>query len=162
MPPPNGMIEINRPRADVFNYATDPRVRPDWQDAVQEIEVETTLPYGRGSRVRERRQAQGRLPTYRWEVIEYEPPRRWSFHGIDGPVRAIATMTFTELGDAERTLVNFEIEKWLWPLNCHPCPSRCEERDSTRSRESETPGGSRDLAPQSVDTHAGCGTMGRS
>jgi len=110
VPPPNGMIEINRPRADVFNYATDPRVRPDWQDAVQEIEVETTLPYGRGSRVRERRQAQGRLPTYRWEVIEYEPPRRWSFHGIDGPVRAIATMTFTELGDAERTLVNFEID----------------------------------------------------
>jgi uncharacterized protein YndB with AHSA1/START domain len=109
MPPIRGSIEIRRSPEDVFNYIADATQRPQWQDAVEKIEVLRSTPEGVGTRVRETRRVQGRSITATWEVTEYEPARRFGFRGVDGPVRPVVSMTLTPLEDATRTQVEIEV-----------------------------------------------------
>ncbi len=105
-----GSVDIDRTPEDVFGYVADATRRPEWQDAVEKIEVRRSTPGGVGSRVRETRRVQGTSRTFTWEVTEYEPGRRYCFRGIDGPVRARVAVTLAPLDDGRRTRVHLEID----------------------------------------------------
>ena len=100
-----GSVRIRRTPEDVFDYIADPTRRPEWQDAVQRIVIESQSGDGRGTRVRETRRVQGRSMTSSWEVTDYEPGHRYGLHGVDGPVRPIVTMTLapTRMGRKRRS-----------------------------------------------------------
>lgn len=106
----SGEIDIGRGPAEVFSYVADPRRRPEWQDAVEKIEVETTANDGVGTRVRETRRVQNTSRTFTWEVTEYAPGRTWAFRGIEGPVRAVVSMSFAALQDGSSTRVHIDID----------------------------------------------------
>ena len=110
MSPIRGSVEIGRSAQDVFNYISDATQRPQWQHAVQRIQVERSTPVGVGSRVRETRRVQGRSITATWEVTDYEPGRRFSFRGVDGPVRPLVSMTLAPLEGGTRTQVEIEVD----------------------------------------------------
>jgi uncharacterized protein YndB with AHSA1/START domain len=105
-------VEIARSPQEVFEYSVDPDRRTEWQEAVQEISMQTPRPPAAGSRVREVRRVPGPggPRAFVWEITAYEPASRWSFRGLDGPVRPYGTMRFTPLDGGARTRVDFEID----------------------------------------------------
>lgn len=105
-----GSVQIHRTPEDVFDYIADPTRRPEWQDAVQRIEVEHRTGDGRGTRVRETRRVQGRSMTASWEVTDYDPGHRYGLHGVDGPIRPIVTITLSPHGGGVQTQVDIEID----------------------------------------------------
>ena len=44
------------------------------------------------------------------EINEYDPPRRWADRGIDGPVRAVVSVTVDPLDAATRSLVTIGLD----------------------------------------------------
>jgi uncharacterized protein YndB with AHSA1/START domain len=109
MPPITSSVEIRRSPQDVFRYVADPTARPEWQDALEHIEVVRTTPEGVGTRVRETRRIQGSSRTFTWEVTEYDPGRRYALCGIDGPVRARVLMDLTPVDEGAKTRVAIQI-----------------------------------------------------
>jgi uncharacterized protein YndB with AHSA1/START domain len=79
-------VQIQRPPEEVFPYVTDPSHFGEWQDGVVSGSSEGTP--GVGSRCIMRRKIGGSERTSTSEITEYDPPRRWAIHGIDGPIRA--------------------------------------------------------------------------
>jgi uncharacterized protein YndB with AHSA1/START domain len=105
----NTSVEIDRSPEDVFAYVADLSRHDEWQPQVQEITVQTEGPTRVGSRSRERRKPpHGPAMNATYEITEYEPPRRMSFRGVDGPVRVVGTATFEPSGDGVR--VDLEID----------------------------------------------------
>jgi uncharacterized protein YndB with AHSA1/START domain len=105
-----GSTDIARPPEDVYAYSVDPGRRKAWQASVEDIEQLSPGPLSAGTRVRERRVVGGRARTFVWEYTGLEPPRRWSFRGLDGPVRAEGTMRLTPRDDGAGTHVDFEFD----------------------------------------------------
>jgi uncharacterized protein YndB with AHSA1/START domain len=105
-----GSVRIRRTPEDVFDYVADPARRPEWQDAVQRIDIEHRTGEGRGTRVRETRRVQGRLMTASWEVTDYERGHRYGFRGVSGPVRPIVNMTLAPYDGGTQTQVEVEID----------------------------------------------------
>ena len=104
-------VEIDRRPEDVFAYATDPSRFTEWQEAVVRAELEGTGPQREGSRVSLTRRIGGkRKQTMTSELTEYEPPRRYAFRVVDGPVRALGKGRFEPLDDGSRTRFTFELD----------------------------------------------------
>jgi uncharacterized protein YndB with AHSA1/START domain len=103
-------IEIARSAEDVFEYSADPTHRSEWQDSVRDTEITTPGPVGMGTRVREIRAVTGGDRTVEWEYARFEAPSAWGFKGVNGPVRPVGVITFTELPGTESTRVDMEID----------------------------------------------------
>lgn len=78
-------LEIERPVEDVFAYLTDVARLPEWQASAESAEVEGEL--REGARIKEVRTFMGRRAASTLEVTEYDPPRRFSLHVVEGPIQ---------------------------------------------------------------------------
>jgi uncharacterized protein YndB with AHSA1/START domain len=76
---------IERPVEEVFDYLTDVARLPEWQDSAESVELDGEV--GVGARFREVRSFMGRRATSTLEVTEHDPPRRFSLHVVEGPIR---------------------------------------------------------------------------
>ena len=103
-------IEIQRRPEDVFSYLTDPSHLADWQEGVVTARLEGDGPLGQDSRVTQTRRIGRGERTMTSELTEYDPPRRFAFRGIDGPVRAVGRGTVEPLGDGARSRVTIELD----------------------------------------------------
>lgn len=110
MAPISGLVEIDRPPAEVFEYVAAAERRPEWQDAVRDVQVQTPDVVGVGMEVLETRQVPGGIKTFRWRVSEHDPPTDWGFHGVDNPLNAIVQMHFTPTDNGNGTTVAFQID----------------------------------------------------
>jgi uncharacterized protein YndB with AHSA1/START domain len=110
MAPIVSSIEIARPPAEVFAYATDPARFAEWQDDVVGVRVEGGGPPGVGARFTTIRRVGGAERTMTQEVVEHAVPRRWAAAGVDGPVRPSASVTVEALGDGSRSRVTFALD----------------------------------------------------
>jgi uncharacterized protein YndB with AHSA1/START domain len=102
-------IDIARPPQEVFDFLSDPARIPDWQPAVDEAAFESPGVPDVGTQGHEVRRVPGGPQTFRWEVTECEPGRRWGVKGIDGPVRAHVTVALTPIGAGDGTHVDYGI-----------------------------------------------------
>jgi uncharacterized protein YndB with AHSA1/START domain len=104
-------VEIDRRPEDVFAYVTDPSRFSEWQEAVVRAHLEGSGPLQQGSRVSLTRRIGGkREQTMTSALTEYEPPRRYAFRVVDGPVRALGKGRFEPLDDGSRTRLTFELD----------------------------------------------------
>jgi uncharacterized protein YndB with AHSA1/START domain len=110
MAPIVSSIEIARPPAEVFAYATDPARFPEWQADVVGVRVEGGGPAGVGTRFTTSRRVGGAERTMTQEVTEHAGPRRWAAAGVDGPVRPSASIRVEPLGDGTRSRVTFALD----------------------------------------------------
>jgi uncharacterized protein YndB with AHSA1/START domain len=110
MAPIVSSIEIARPPAAVFAYATDPARFPEWQADVVGVRVEGGGPAGVGARFTTTRRVGGAERTMTQEVTEHAAPRRWAAAGVDGPVRPSASIRVEPLGDGTRSRVTFALD----------------------------------------------------
>ena len=78
-------FEIERPVEEVFAYLTDVARLPEWQSSAESAELVGEL--AEGARIMEVRTFMGRRATSTLEVTEYDPPRRFSLHVVEGPIQ---------------------------------------------------------------------------
>jgi len=100
-------FSVGRPPKVVFDYLIQPGNLADWQTSKTSVEQITQGPIRLGTRVRERTKVPGRKE---WEqiveVVEFERPRRFGLHIVEGGFPGGGWWTFERDGDATR--VHFE------------------------------------------------------
>jgi uncharacterized protein YndB with AHSA1/START domain len=114
-------VEIDRPPEVVFAYVIDPRTFPAWQPAVLAGALDREVCVG--AICTTTRKIGGGTREIHSRITEYDPPRRWADHGIDGPIRGIVSVDVKPLTDGAHSrvtiVVDFEahgIGKVLVPL----------------------------------------------
>lgn len=110
MAPITESIEINRRPEDVFAYLDDVERHGEWQDQIVDVQPESDQPMGVGKRVRETRRVPGGDRSMTYEVTEYDPPRRSSFRVLDGPIRAVGTISVEPVSDGSRSRLTFTVD----------------------------------------------------
>jgi carbon monoxide dehydrogenase subunit G len=103
-------VEIARPAQEVFSYVTDPSRFGEWQEGVVSAGVEGGGPQAVGSHCTTTRLIGGRKRTSTQEITVLDPPRRWSVHGIDGPVRADVDVVVEALGEGSGSRVTIALD----------------------------------------------------
>jgi uncharacterized protein YndB with AHSA1/START domain len=105
--------EIARTPQEVFDYVTDASRLPEWQPSVEEASAEPPAIRRVGMRGYEVRRVPGGRQKFRWQVTECEPGGRWAVEGIEGPVRAHASISLASIaggeGDGDTTHVDYRI-----------------------------------------------------
>jgi hypothetical protein len=97
-------IEVGRPAAEVFAYATDPTKFHEWQQGVVSGTLEGTGPPKVGDRSVTVRRIGGAERPSTSELVRFDPPRAWSVRGIDGPIRASVDLTVEALSESRSRL----------------------------------------------------------
>lgn len=109
MAPIVSIIEIDRPPLDAFAYVTDPATMNEWQPGVTSGRMDRT-PTVVGAHCLATRKVGGTTREVVTEITEYDPPRRWADHGIDGPIRAVVSVTVDPLDEGARAKVTIELD----------------------------------------------------
>ena len=110
MAPITETIEINRRPEDVFAYLDDVERHGEWQDQIVDVEPQGDQPMGVGKRVRETRRVPGGNRSMTYEITEHDPPRQSSFRVLDGPIRAVGTLSVEPIGDGSQTKLTITID----------------------------------------------------
>jgi len=117
MSPIIATVDVDRPAAEVFAYATDPTRFPEWQLGVVDGHLDQA-----GTNCVTTRRIGGAARPVTSELTHVDPPRTWGVRGIDGPIRATVDLTVAPLAETRSRLtiaVDFEghgIGKLLVPL----------------------------------------------
>ena len=72
--------------------------------------VDTQGPTRVGTRATETRKVPGGPREITYEITEHDPPRKASFRGLNGPIRAVGTVTVEPLDGGARSRVTLELE----------------------------------------------------
>jgi len=89
---------------------TDPSRFVEWQKNVVSGHMDDSGPLSVGSKcVTTRRIGFAERPVTS-EITSVDPPKTWSVHGIDGPIRAIVNVTVEALDGTARSLVKIELD----------------------------------------------------
>jgi uncharacterized protein YndB with AHSA1/START domain len=89
---------IDRPRAEVAAYATDPANAPEWYANIESAELETPGPLAVGSRMRFAARFMGRRLVYTYRVEELVPNERLVMRTDEGPFPMETTYSWTDIG----------------------------------------------------------------
>jgi hypothetical protein len=115
-------IEVERPAAEVFAYATDPTKFHEWQQGVVSGSMESKGTPAVGDHCLTTRRIGGAERPNTSELVLLDPPRAWAVRGIDGPIRSQVDVAVEPLTDDRSKItiaVDFEghgIGKLLVPL----------------------------------------------
>ena len=99
MPPVTASVEVDRPAAAAYAYATDPSRFAEWQKGVVSGRRELGDGPDGGVRCVMVRRIGFAERTSTSDVVLADPPRAWRVRGIDGPVRAQVEVTVVPLGE---------------------------------------------------------------
>jgi uncharacterized protein YndB with AHSA1/START domain len=97
-------IDIARPPQEVFAFATDPRHFAEWQRDVVDVRMLDD------ARFTTTRRFAGAKRTLIQEITRNDPPHHWAAQGIDGPIRASATITVEPIADGTGSHVTFTLD----------------------------------------------------
>ena len=81
----------------VFAAVANVRDHPKWQAGLVEADVSSPVPKA-GERGVEVRQLFGRSNRFPYEITHFEPPHKWGFRVLEGPIRPTATLSFRATG----------------------------------------------------------------
>jgi len=109
MSPIVSTIEIARPPDEVYAYATDPSRFAEWQRDVVSVHMDGPA-LAVGTRYTTTRRIGPSHQTQEQEITEVVPSRSWAARGVDGPIRANATITVEPLDGGTRSRVTFALD----------------------------------------------------
>jgi hypothetical protein len=92
-------IVIDRPRAEVSDYAGDPANAPRWYVNIGSAEWRTPPPLAVGSRVAFIARFLGRKLEYTYEIVEHVPGQRLVMRTAEGPFPMETTYTWESVAD---------------------------------------------------------------
>jgi uncharacterized protein YndB with AHSA1/START domain len=101
-------IEIDRPRAEVAAYASDPDNATSWYENIKAVEWKSPKPLAVGSRIAFVAKFLGRRLAYTYEVKAIVPGERFVMSTAEGPFPMETTYTWedTARGGTRMTLRN--------------------------------------------------------
>jgi len=102
-------VQIDKPAADVFEYASNYDNATKWQGGVESVEVDGDANQV-GGKYTEVRKFLGREMRTTLEVTAYEPNVKWSAKTITGPVPYEVTMTLEAAGDGTKVTTHIDGE----------------------------------------------------
>jgi hypothetical protein len=115
-------IVINRPRLAVADYAADPQNATDWYTNIKSVDLLTTPPLRKGSRMVFMVKFMGEELAYTYTVSEYVPGKIMVMEAADGffPIQTTYLWdSITEQG-TKMTLINQGFpqgfSKWMTPV----------------------------------------------
>jgi hypothetical protein len=97
-------VDVDRPAAEVFAYATDPTKFHEWQQGVVSGKLESNGTPEVGDLCLTVRRIGGAERPSTSELVRFDPPRAWSVRGIDGPIRARVDLTVEPVSDSRSRL----------------------------------------------------------
>jgi uncharacterized membrane protein len=105
-------IEIERRPEDVFAYLDQLDRHSEWQADLIASRLETDGPVGVGTRATDTRKLPGGPREMTYEVTAHDPPRESAWRVLNGPVRAVGSVTVEPVGDGARSRVTvaFDLE----------------------------------------------------
>jgi uncharacterized membrane protein len=89
-------IEIERPRAEVADYAANPDSAPEWYENIKSVEWRTPRPLAVGSRIEFVARFLGRELTYTYEIRELAAGERLVMSTDQGPFPMETTYTWSD------------------------------------------------------------------
>jgi uncharacterized membrane protein len=89
-------IEIQRPRAKVAAYSSDPDNAPEWYENIESAEWETPPPLSVGSRIKFAARFMGRRLAYTYQIRELVPEERLSMSTDEGALPMETTYTWAD------------------------------------------------------------------
>ena len=92
---------INRPPAQVADYAGDPSNAPEWYVNIKSVEWKTEPPMRIGSKLAFVAQFLGRRLAYTYEVVDLVPGRRLVMKTAQGPFPMETTYTWEPVGEGQ-------------------------------------------------------------
>ena len=92
---------INRPPAQVADYAGDPSNAPEWYVNIKSVEWKTEPPIRIGSKLAFVAQFLGRRLAYTYEVVDLVPGRRLVMKTAQGPFPMETTYTWEPVGEGQ-------------------------------------------------------------
>ena len=98
-------VVINRPRAQVADYAANPDNAPRWYVNIQRSQRLTDGPLGVGSRAAFTARFLGRELNYTYEFVEYVPGEKLVMRTAQGPFPMQTTYTWTDDGGGTRMIL---------------------------------------------------------
>jgi len=107
-------VDIDRSPDDVWAYLSELDRHAEWQGQLTASEMVTEKPTRLGSQAKHTRKTPGGARTITFEITEFEAPRRMSFKGVDGPIRAIGHVDVEPLDDGARSRVKLDLD-----FECH-------------------------------------------
>lgn len=101
-------VEIDRPRADVATFASDPDTAPRWYENIESVEWKTPRPIAVGARITFVARFLGRRLAYTYEVTVLVPAERLVMSTKEGPFPMETTYEWvaTPTGGTRMTLRN--------------------------------------------------------
>ncbi|WP_018333388.1 SRPBCC family protein [Actinomycetospora chiangmaiensis] len=98
-------ITIQRPRAEVAAFASDPDNATRWYQNIESVEWETPRPVRPGSRIAFVATFLGRRLAYTYQVRELEPWRRFVMTTAQGPFPMETTYSWEDTADGGTRMV---------------------------------------------------------
>jgi uncharacterized protein YndB with AHSA1/START domain len=98
-------VVINRPRAQVADYAANPDNAPRWYVNIHRSQRLTDGPLGVGSRAAFTARFLGRKLNYTYEFVEYVPGEKLVMRTAQGPFPMQTTYTWTDDGGGTRMIL---------------------------------------------------------
>jgi len=89
---------IERPRAVVAAYAAEPDNATAWYVNIKGVQWKTPRPLGLGSQFEFTASFLGRALTYTYEVVDFEPDRRFVMRAAEGPFPMETTYEWSDVG----------------------------------------------------------------
>lgn len=86
MPSFHESIVIGRPQKTVFDFLSDPGNVPRYSPSIVRYEPSDDQPFGLGSRVDGSIKVAGKRIDFVEEIVEFDPPRRFSARTIESPI----------------------------------------------------------------------------
>ncbi|HEX3297616.1 MAG TPA: SRPBCC family protein [Nocardioides sp.] len=109
MPSAQRSVVINRPPGEVFDFFTNPINESRWRTHLKEVSA--SGPVGVGSRVHQVVKGPGgRGIPADIEVTVYQPPERYAFRVVAGPVRPTGEYRFAGVGDTTTVSLSLEAQ----------------------------------------------------
>lgn len=102
MPVVDDSIVINRPRSEVFTFATDPENIPLYSSNLIEFEQVSEGPLGIGTQNRGSVKVAGKRIDFLTEVVEFDDGRRWASRSIESPVPFELDITYEDADGGTR------------------------------------------------------------
>ncbi len=101
---------IHRPIEEVFAYLSDVRNSPQWDSGLVEIWQTPESPVGLGTKITEVRKFLGRRIETNSEVVEYEPPAKYTRKDTSGPFPATGSLIFEPTAEGTKVTWTFQMQ----------------------------------------------------